>query len=186
MLACAIHVRGVILYATGDPAANTSEPGGILANSGWQYQCLWGGYLGTAIAPRFFISAQHIGGNVGDKCIFKGQEYTTSQFFDDPDGDLRLWRVCETFPVFAPLYANEDEVGKSLVVFGRGTQRGEAVSVGNDVKGWRWGPSDNVRRWGENRISAIADITEAQPGLSGAGLHFRCRWRPKRSSIVRR
>ena len=30
--------RGVLLFRTGDPAANTTEPTGALAGSGWQYQ----------------------------------------------------------------------------------------------------------------------------------------------------
>src|ERR1039458_6573682 len=53
--------NAIILYRTGDPAANTTEPTGTLAGSGWQYEGLIGAFLGTAIAPHFFITAQHFG-----------------------------------------------------------------------------------------------------------------------------
>jgi hypothetical protein len=72
---------------------------------------------------------------------------------DDPAGDLRLVQVCGTLPApHAPLYTNFNETSKSVVVMGRGTQRGAEVRVGGVLKGWEWGPLDGVLRWGENRI----------------------------------
>src|SRR2546423_6641044 len=56
---------GIIFYSTGDPAHNTTAPVGAITNSGWQYEGLWGAYLGTPIAPKYFITATHIGGAVG-------------------------------------------------------------------------------------------------------------------------
>jgi len=57
-------VHAVLFYATGDPTYNTLPPGGNLTNSGWQFEGLWGGFLGTPIAPNYFIAAQHVGGSV--------------------------------------------------------------------------------------------------------------------------
>ena len=57
--------RAIMLFETGDPAANTSAPTDELANSGWQYQGLWGNFTGTPIAPQFFVTARHVGGEVG-------------------------------------------------------------------------------------------------------------------------
>jgi len=47
-------------------------------------------------------------------------------------------------------------------VFGRGTQRGNSVTVNSQLKGWQWGPGDGVVRWGENIVSTI--YTDASLG----------------------
>jgi PKD repeat protein len=53
------------------------------------------------------------------------------------------------------LYTASNEVGRRCVVFGRGTQRGAAVTVSKQLKGWKWGTSDGVERWGENSVSSV-------------------------------
>jgi len=85
--------------------------------------------LGTPIAPHYFLAAHHVGGSVGQTFTFNGVNYTTTAYWDDPNSDLRIWKVDGTFPSYAPLYSTNDEVGKTLVVIGRGTQRGEPVYV---------------------------------------------------------
>lgn len=117
----------VILLGSGDPAYNTTPPTGTLADSGWQYQGSWGGFLGTPIAPQYFIAARHVGGSVGQAFSFQGLLYTTTAYWDDPNSDFRIWKVAETFPAYAPLYSLSDEAGKLFVVIGRGTQRGAEV-----------------------------------------------------------
>src|SRR5437763_13867716 len=82
----------VLFYATADPAHNTNAPTGALTNSGWQYQGAWGPYLGTPVAARYFVTASHVGGAVGDVFHFRGIDYPTTALFDDPNSDLRLWR----------------------------------------------------------------------------------------------
>ncbi len=79
----------VILLGSGDPAYNTTPPTGALAGSGWQYQGTWGGFLGTPIAPQYFIAAHHVGGAVGQTFTFQGLAYTTTAFWDDPNSDFR-------------------------------------------------------------------------------------------------
>src|SRR4030095_4654023 len=111
--------------------------------------------LGTPIASNFFITAAHFGGTPGELFNFQGVNYVTDAFFDDPNSDLRIWKVTGTFPTFAPLYTKSDEVGKSFVVFGRGTQRGAQVTSAGMVRGWLWGNSDAVQRWGTNDVSRI-------------------------------
>jgi hypothetical protein len=65
---------------------------------------------------------------------------------DHPESDLRLVRIYGHLSEFAALYTSQDEVGKALVVFGRGTRRGaEVISsgpVGMRSHGWRWGTGD--------------------------------------------
>ncbi|HEX9047449.1 MAG TPA: hypothetical protein VF988_10520 [Verrucomicrobiae bacterium] len=121
--------NAVMLYGSGDPAYNTTPPTGALADSGWQYEGYWGGFLGTPIAPQYFIAAHHVGGAVGQTFSFNGVSYTTTAYWDDPNSDLRIWKVDGTFPTYAPLYSTSDEAGKTLVNIGRGTQRGAAVYV---------------------------------------------------------
>ncbi len=151
--------RAVILFGTADPSTNTTAPTGPLANSGWQYEGLFGSFLGTAIASNYFVTAKHIGGGVGQTFTLNGTNYTTTAVFPDPSSDLQVWQVAGTFPIHAPLYSSApgSEVNLNLVVFGRGTQRGSSVFVGNDshLGGWLWGGSDEVERWGTNVVESI-------------------------------
>src|SRR5258706_45745 len=80
----------------------------------------------------------------------QGVDYTTTAFSSDTNSDLRIWRICGNFPEYAPLYLRTHEIGKPVVVFGRGTQRGSEVIISsgltNSLKGWFWGPADGVQR----------------------------------------
>lgn len=44
----------VIFHATDDPAHNTTPPEGEWADSGWQWQGDWRGFVGTPIPPTGF------------------------------------------------------------------------------------------------------------------------------------
>lgn len=147
--------RAVILLGTGDPGANTSAPTGDLAGSGWQFQGIFGGFLGTPIAPHHFITASHIGGGIGATFVFGGVTYNITEGRGDPYSDLTIWKVDGTFSTFAPLYTGSEETGQRLVVIGRGTQRGAEVVKNGTPRGWRWGPGDSVQRWGENVVTDI-------------------------------
>ncbi len=149
------HSHAVILESTSNTVYNATAPTGALTNSGWQYEGQWGSFLGTPIAPTFFLAAKHVGGTTGQVFVLNGFTYHTVAFSDCPNCDLRVWQVGETFPLYAPLYTGSNEVGQLCVVFGRGTQRGDAVIVNDQLKGWKWGVSDGVERWGENIISAV-------------------------------
>src|SRR4051812_9505377 len=100
--AAANDSRAVILYEKQE--RNTSPPTGALANAGWQYEGGWGLFLGTPIAPHYFITAEHVGGFVGLPFLSQGNTYNTTAFYDTPNADLRIWKVAETFPTYAPLY----------------------------------------------------------------------------------
>src|SRR5436190_13402864 len=75
--------RAVILFRTADPAANTTAPTGGLNGSGWQFEGLWGSFLGTPIAPHFFLSAKHVG-QAGASFTLGGINYTLVKEFGDP------------------------------------------------------------------------------------------------------
>ncbi|HTH46233.1 MAG TPA: hypothetical protein VMB21_01855 [Candidatus Limnocylindria bacterium] len=151
--------HAVIFLSTGDPTHNTTDPGD---GSGWQYEGGFDGVLGTAVAPGYFLTAKHVGGGVGDLFNYNGTAYTTVAKFNSPSSDLTLWQVSGTFSSYAPLYSGTDEVGKQLVDVGRGTQRGDAVTVAGasptDVRGWLWGPGDGVQRWGRGYVGNSANF----------------------------
>jgi hypothetical protein len=147
----------VLFYATGDPSYNTNAPGGALTNSGWQFEGTWGGFIGTAISSNCFITARHIGGTNGQPFVFQGVSYTTTAIYDDTNTDLRICRVDGQFPTNAQLYTKRSELGRALVVFGRGTQRGDDVLLKDKLRGWKWGTWDGVMRWGQNLVNDIVD-----------------------------
>lgn len=142
----------------GDAGRNTTPPTGSLADSGWKYQGQWRGFLGTPIGPQQFITAGHVGGSLGESFIYNGVSFATTAAYDDPDSDLRIWKIDGVFDSYAPLYTGGREKGKSLTVFGRGTQRGEEVRLSDGtLKGWHWGVSDGVQSWGQNVVSSTVE-----------------------------
>jgi hypothetical protein len=158
--------NAVMFHSTGDAAYNTTAPTGTLTNSGWQFQGKFLQYLGTPIAPHHFITAKHLGSWTNYPFIFEGESYEVINAIPDSDSDLMLYEVNGTFPFYAPLYTSGNEVGKPLVVFGRGVHRGDPVYLNGDLRGWKWELYDSeqddlLMRWGENVVTA-ADI--ANPG----------------------
>lgn len=153
-LLAAVTANAVIFFRTGDPTANTTEPTGDLAGSGWQYQGFFAQFLGTTIAPHFFITARHFG-PASNAFFYRGASYTVVRWFDDSGSDLRIYEVAQLLPDYAPLYSRSDEIGQHLVVLGRGTQRGDEVFSDATLRGWMWGGSDAIMRWGENQVDQI-------------------------------
>ena len=147
----------MIFYSTADQTYNTTAPTGALAGSGWQWVGYWGAFQGTPIGPHHFLAARHIGGNVGDSFTYGGVNYTTTAYYDDTASDLRIWEVVGTFPSWASIYRTSDEVGNSLVVFGRGLSRGTPVMVNGSLAGWQWGSGTGPLRWGVNTVVSVED-----------------------------
>jgi hypothetical protein len=156
-------VESVVFFSSGDPQYNTTAPTGSLADSGWHLQ--GDASPGVPIAPNFFITATHVGGKSGDVFTFRGTEYRMTVQFEHPDADITIWQVEGAFPQYAQIYTLNDEVGKQLVVFGRGIKRGEEVRLNGMLKGWAWGGSDGILRWGENVVAGISDI-EGRPATA--------------------
>ncbi len=161
LLAMTPAAFGIILLDSDDPQQNTSTPGD---NSGWQYEGQFGDFLGTPIAPLYFVTAHHIGGYVGEPFIFHGATYLTTAGYSDPSSDLQIWQVDHAFPDYAPLYQSGTETGLELRVFGRGTQRGTANVLDDRLRGWMWGAGDHVQRWGRNVVTATL-VSDGAPFL---------------------
>jgi len=162
--AATVGLHGIIFYDTAESTHNTTAPSGTYANSGWQWQGNWRGFTGTPIGTNWFLTAQHLGGQVGEEFLLEGVRYRTTAFFDDPATDLRLWRVCRPFTSFAPMYNGPGETGRVCVLFGRGLGRGAEVTITNagtvEVRGWYWGGGGGTLRWGLNRIAGYEDMGE--------------------------
>jgi hypothetical protein len=156
---CSLPVRAVLFYSTSDPNYNTWDPTGT-TNTAWQLEGRFMGFLGTPIAPHYFITAQHIGGATGEVFAFGTNTYTTTAVFNDVNSDLAIWRIDGTFSTWASLYTGSDELGKSLFVAGRGTQRGDPFVVNGATNGWYWGVRDGTWRWGENAVSGITNFND--------------------------
>jgi hypothetical protein len=142
--------KAIILI--GSPQRNTSAPAGLLVNSGWQYEGTWGNELGTAIGPHSFITASHVGGNVGDTFTLAGIGYTATGETRIAGTDLAVWQVAETLPTYAPLYEGSDELNQAIVLYGRGVAAGDALTIAGTQVGWNWGGYDGQTSWGTNTI----------------------------------
>ena len=157
-LAAASASDAVILYRTADPNANTTAPdANDVAGAGWNFEGMFGGFLGTAISPHCFITAKHVGYQ-SNIFAFRGTNYHITAQVPDPKSDLVIYRLAEELPEFVRLYSRSDEVGQRTVIVGRGTQRGQMFSITNSdgsttPSGWLWGAADGVTRWGENTFA---------------------------------
>ena len=164
--------RAVLFYETADASHNTTAPTGTYTDSGWQYQGLFGGFLGTAIGENYFITATHVGtqsSSFVQTALFTGGvpvsynintgAFGGNGFYDIPGTDLRIYQTIESFSTWAPLYEGSLEAGMTAVVTGRGGARGSAVTLdtgmGNELKGWVALNPDGTTRWGTNVISAV-------------------------------
>ena len=149
----------IVYYADGTD--NTSAPIGDYADSGWQWQGSWGIGSGTAISSKHFLTAKHFTSSTGVFTLSDGSQYhydSSIGYIDDPSSDLRIVTIEENFSSWAPLYLNSDELGKELVVFGRGYTRGSEVTIGSTLKGWTWSSAGSgTRRWGTNVVSGFAN-----------------------------
>lgn len=193
ILALAPMARAVTVY--GPQGRNTSAPTGTLSTAGWQWEGQFGIFLGTAISSQFFITAQHIGSS--SAFILNGTSYPIDTTYNGGLGytniagtDLRVWKVNGTLPTYAPLYGGGSltfgsEVGKNMLVVGRGVARGEPVTLADarlysgdgtaalaqagalpassvadsgatDLKGWFWGNADHAESWGINTVAGTA------------------------------
>lgn len=166
--------KAVLFYDTADSGHNIAAPTGAYQDSGWQYEGYYGAYLGTMIAPQYFITAQHMGtqGNSFVSAgVFNGGVDVTytidtsanggAGYWDIAGTDLRILKINEYFSAYAPLYTGALELGLEMVTMGRGGVRGADVMVSGTLHGWKHNAGDGIARWGSNIVSDVTTI----PGL---------------------
>lgn len=163
-MTAALPAGAVILFGSGDPQRNTTAPDGLLDGSGWQWQTD-AGTCATAVGPHHAATAQHLGLHAGSVLHFAGMTYPVVAVTNAPSSDFQLVELAGRLPDFAPLYTATDEVGRLLVVHGRGTLRGDPVLApdgSGEVRGWRWGGGDGRLRWGTNVVVETGSGTPGQ------------------------
>ena len=183
--ACTQSSEAIIFYSTGDVNHNTTAPTGSFEDSGWQYEVKYGSFLGTIIGSQYVITAQHFGtqgATLVHSGIFNGGSdvvYNIDAAFNGGAGyqdiagtDLRIIKVQELFPYYAPIFTGTLQSGLTLVTHGMGGPRGDEILVGGDLQGWEHGPADGTPRWGSNTIqsvypSAIGDLIKASFSADG-------------------
>jgi hypothetical protein len=145
------------------------------------YVGTWGSYLGTPIAPRYFITANHIGdGGSGGTFAYSNGTLSPTLYTASLAGvqnDLAIWKISDSnpaFTLFAPLYTGSNETGNALVTIGRGTQRGSPVTSPTTMQqaGWNWGPSDSAISWGANTVAGVGPVTNPPAGFGGDFVQF--------------
>lgn len=190
LVICQQPAGGVIVLG-GTDANGTSDPGlgrnlNPAPNNLSNYVGTWGAFLGTPIAPRYFITANHIGNAGSGTFLFNNGTATQTTYtgvtLAGSNNDLAIWKISDSSPAFtlyAPLYTASTEAGNALVDIGRGTARGTVVnspSPSTGQAGWNWvEPSDSKISWGTNTVGAIVTkvgvVTQTDPP-SGFGGDF--------------
>jgi hypothetical protein len=165
--------NAIILYRTGSTTENVINSPADHALA--KYVGTYGGYTGTPIARQYFLTAKHIG--VAASLVLGGVSYARASggegtaYWSDSGSDLRIVKIDGTFPteLIAEVFAANNELGKTLTVFGRGTQRGGEVNLSGasvaPLRGWFWGSSDGKLRWGENVVSGFQPYGSNPDGL---------------------
>jgi len=168
-LCLGVQASAVVFHHTGDPSHNTNAPSGTLSGSGWDVTGNLGNFLGVAIGTNAVLSAWHLrsGNHIKDSTLFvyEGQSFQRLSHTNDPSSDLMVWRVQGTFTNYARLYVDQDEVGRYLVVHGRGRDRGAVVTTGAITNGWKEGAANYTCRWGANVVSETVDFMSSADGV---------------------
>jgi hypothetical protein len=163
LTAVAREARAVVLYSS--PKSNILPPSAAQGLDAWNLEGTFGCYLATPIDSTHFVAASHVG--VFPSITFHGTTYQVDPSFHggegyaaDPGSDLRIYQITTSatgpFPTWAPLYnaaVDGSEIGKTLTVFGKGVDRGAAVTLDGVLKGWHWGPGSSGISWGQNIVS---------------------------------
>jgi hypothetical protein len=164
----------ITLFGNGDPSYHTNAPTGTLAGSGWQWE-VDGGFSATVIGPHYLASARHMNLQPGLGFGYHGLPYRVIRVVSPDTGDLALLEVSGVMDNPAPLYTRTNELRKTMVLHGRGTQRGDPVygppPDGTTLRGWNWGSLDVPPRlrWGTNRVE---DFYESKPGDAVTGSYL--------------
>ena len=136
-LAIAGDCRASLVYDV--PNGITTKPAD---DRGWSVTGSWQVGGGVAVAPNYFLTAQHLGGTPGQPFVIDGHTYNSSAFTDIAGSDLRMVKITGTFPSYAPLYRSPagSEAGKAISMIGFGRfAHGAAVTTGTTQNGWNWG-----------------------------------------------
>ncbi|MFT3788674.1 MAG: hypothetical protein QM770_21295 [Tepidisphaeraceae bacterium] len=164
--------RAIIL--NGAVGRNSSAPTDPALLRLWNLEGTVGPVIGTPIGPRDFITAHHaLNNTLPFTLTLDGVTYATSGSAG-AGGDLRVWHLASSAPSFttwAPIWnpaVDGSEVGRPMVVFGRGADRGSPLFVAANSPnqaGWNWGTlgSSEPRSWGLDTVASIIPLSTSDP-----------------------
>ena len=118
--------------------------------SNWVGQ--WHGFAGTVFSQNQFLTARHIGGNIGDTFTLGGVDHvvTGMSWF----GDVAAWTFSDPVQSYAPMAQTPSEVGRYITA-GYGMGNGAQVLVGDRLAGYEWAPADGGLHWGEVNVQGV-------------------------------
>jgi autotransporter-associated beta strand protein len=132
------------------------------------------------IASNYVMTTRHQGGGIGTTVVIRtsatdtiGTSYVVADAFDYGAADIRVCRItnldgtpanlpstCYTAVYTKAQAGQNSEVSQTAVIGGYGMQRGDALTVGGNVYGYKWNESGNSSfKWGANRINGNQTIS---------------------------
>ncbi len=145
--------RAIIVFR--EEGRNFGTPADPTLQKAWASHGHWQGGTGVCISPHWFITALHLGVNVGSFFDLNGKSYAAVESAGIPGTDLVLFRVEGEFPQWMELWdeSSGSELKQPCFLMGRGAARGQEILLPNGTKpGWRWGESDGKLSWGTNQV----------------------------------
>lgn len=142
------------------------ESGGIPRPAYGGYVGTWNGSTAVAAGPRLFLSAGHVGGQVGGTVALHGTSYTVTNTWSTPE-DLRFIVVDQDVPGYHKAAPASYALPGQFVTLGG---HGKVAGVENEG-GIKWAlPKAEI--WGQNLIetSTVYAVVVAydEPGSSGS------------------
>ncbi|MEI7903263.1 MAG: DUF11 domain-containing protein [bacterium] len=167
------QAEALVYCVTNSVDYHQNAPTGEWADSGWNETAPITNFLGTVIYSNAMLTAKHIWEiSVGEQFMYEGQNHTVNSRVEDTNSDFVILFFTPSATNFARINIETNDISAFVVLQGRGTERGiEVVTGTGHTNGWKWGPSQAIRRWGVNRyIGAYAgDETYAVAAFDNNG-----------------
>ena len=153
--------RAIIVFQ--DPGRLTTMPTVGSVKPGWQYLGNYGAFTGIPIGPRAWVTAEHVTGRtIGSAGVLNYDNAGTSSASNYAStlavisGDLAVMTLDSNQPSFtswAPVWSDPNtlNVGTSVYMYGKGTERGSATTGG-----WTWGNAASTLSYGTNQVDTFA------------------------------
>jgi hypothetical protein len=155
LLGCIIPGKSHAIIVFRDEGRVFTPPADSALEKAWKTHGSWQGGTGVCISPHWFLTALHLGVNIGSFFDLNGKSYAVVESAGIPGTDLALFRVEEEFPQWLELWDEScgSELKQNCFLMGRGAARGQEILLPSGSKpGWKWGESDGKLSWGTNRV----------------------------------
>lgn len=155
---------------------DTAYTGGSYANSGSQFEGQFAAATaiggGTAIAPNWFLTIQHLTPGPSSTFTYGGTSYAlTGNSFDVGNG-MTIYQVNGTFSSYATILPNDTNALKNAVTsaFGYGDLPDLTTTVNgpHGLQGYQWGGSTNKLSWGPGSVLGYVPDPSGNTYITGA------------------